>query len=64
MNRSGLVNFEMILLYMTFYFGICNKIGELAGKAVDRLKPVTDMQPATKYVVKLRKYIHLTALFP
>mgnify|MGYP000165073569 CR=1 FL=1 len=27
----------------------------------DRLKPVTDMQIATKYVVKLRKYIQITA---
>jgi hypothetical protein len=27
----------------------------------DRLKPVTDMQIATKNVVKLRKYIQLAA---
>ena len=32
----------MILLYATFCFGICNKIGELAVKADDRMNPVTN----------------------
>ena len=39
--RSGLVHFEMILLYANYFFGIYRKIWRLAVSADDRLKSVT-----------------------